>query len=269
MAKSAPALPAVLLIGGLDPQGCAGILADSQTVSAHGCHPVPLLTCLTEQTSKGLTELGALTTEQFMNQYHAAVADFDIKTIKVGLVPNSELALHVLSIIKVLNVPVIWDPVLASSSGGISVSDDFQQYLIDHVLSHINLLTPNSIELAQLAQDKDVTKSTQHLLDNGLKSCLVKGGHSVGEWATDYFNDGEHAFYCYAEKQDKQVRGTGCVLAASIACNLALKHDMRDAIVLAKAYLTRGIRNAKPAGPYQLIAHSSLPFELPDIPKLT
>jgi hydroxymethylpyrimidine kinase/phosphomethylpyrimidine kinase/thiamine-phosphate diphosphorylase len=269
MAKSAPALPAVLLIGGLDPQGCAGILADSQTVSAHGCHPVPLLTCLTEQTSKGLTELGALTTEQFMNQYHAAVADFDIKTIKVGLVPNSELALHVLSIIKVLNVPVIWDPVLASSSGGISVSEDFQQYLLDHVLSHINLLTPNSIELAQLAQDKDVTKSTQHLLDNGLKSCLVKGGHSVGEWATDYFNDGEHAFYCYAEKQDKQVRGTGCVLAASIACNLALKHDMRDAIVLAKAYLTRGIRNAKPAGPYQLIAHSSLPFELPDIPKLT
>ncbi len=269
MAKPVTHLPAVLLIGGLDPQGCAGILADSQTVAAHGCHPVPLLTCLTEQTSKGLTELGALSTEQFMNQYHSAVADFDIAAIKVGLVPNIDIALHILSIIKVLKVPVIWDPVLASSSGGVSVRDDLQQYLIDQVLPYITLLTPNSHELAQLTQSENMTYATQQLLDQGLNGCLVKGGHLTGNWATDYFNDGKHAFYCYADKQDKQVRGTGCVLAASIASHIALKLDMRDAVVLAKAYLTRGIRNANPVGPYQLIAHSNSPLELLDIPKLT
>jgi hydroxymethylpyrimidine kinase/phosphomethylpyrimidine kinase/thiamine-phosphate diphosphorylase len=50
---------------------------------------------------------------------------------------------------------------------------------------------------------------------------------------------------------------------------MALNHDIRDAIVLAKAYLTRGIREASQVGPYQVIAHSSADFELQDIPKLT
>ncbi len=72
---------AILLIGGLDPQGCAGLIADSQTVTAHGCHPVPLVTCLTQQTQAGLSQLGALEIDQFIQQYQSCVADFDIAAI--------------------------------------------------------------------------------------------------------------------------------------------------------------------------------------------
>jgi len=262
-------LPAVLLIGGLDPQGCAGISADSQTVSNHGCHPVPLITCLTEQTSQGLTALGEVTLGQFWNQYESAVADFDIAAIKVGLVPNIEIAKVLLSIIKQHDVPVILDPVLASTSGGVSVSDDVQQFLVESVLPEITLLTPNTIELQQLTLQDNQTTASQSLLDLGLNACLVKGGHSDSQWATDYFTDTTTKFYCYTDKLDKNVRGTGCVLASSIASNMALNHDIRDAVVLAKAYLTRGIREAKHIGPYHVIAHSSADFELIDIPKLT
>lgn len=261
--------PAVLLIGGLDPQGCAGIIADSQTVTVHGCHPVPLVTCLTEQTQVGLSQLGALDVNQFMNQYHACVADFDIAAIKVGLIPNLEIAQAVLTILKKHDVPVIWDPVLASTSGGVSVSSDVQNYLLEQLLPEITLLTPNAIELVQLTQQYNQTQATEALLNKGLNACLVKGGHADSQWATDYFNDNTHAFYCYADKQAKQVRGTGCVLASSIASNMVLHHDIRDAIVLAKACLTRGIRNASRVGPYQVITHSSAEFELQDIPKLT
>lgn len=261
--------PAVLLIGGLDPQGCAGILVDSQTVNAHGCHAVPLVTCLTEQTQAGLSYLGALEINQFMGQYQAAVADIEIKAIKVGLVPNLEIAGAVLTILKQHNVPVIWDPVLASTSGGISVSDDVQNYLLVFLLPEITLLTPNMVELAQLTQQHDKIQATDDLLNAGLNACLVKGGHSDSPSATDYFNDNDNAFYCYATKQAKQVRGTGCVLASSIASNMALKHDIGDAIVLAKAYITRGIREASRVGPYNVITHSNADFELQDIPKLT
>jgi hydroxymethylpyrimidine kinase/phosphomethylpyrimidine kinase/thiamine-phosphate diphosphorylase len=261
--------PAVLLIGGLDPQGCAGIMADSQTVTAHGCHAVPLVTCLTEQTQAGLSHLGALQINQFMGQYLAAVADFDIAAIKVGLIPNLELAGAVLTILKQHDVPVIWDPVLASTTGGVSVSSDVKIYLVESLLSEITLLTPNTIELAQLTQQNNQTQASDILLNAGLNACLVKGGHANSQWATDYFNDNSNAFYCYAEKQAKQVRGTGCVLASSIASNMALKHDLRDAIVLAKAYVTRGIREANQVGPYNVIAHSNADFELQDIPKLT
>jgi len=260
---------AVLLIGGIDPQGCAGIMADSQTVSAHGCHPVPLITCLTQQTHQGLTDFGSLDVEQFIKQYRSAVADIEIAAIKVGLIPNLDIAQAVLAILKQHNVPVIWDPVLASTSGGVAVSSEVQDFLLQTLLPEISLLTPNTVELAQLTQQDDQIEASQYLLSTGLNACLVKGGHADSKWATDYFIDPSHSFYCYDYKQAKNVRGTGCVLAASIASNMAMNHDIRDAIVLAKAYLIRGIRKAKKVGPYYVVTHSSDEFELCDIPKLT
>lgn len=259
--------PAVLLIGGLDPQGCAGITADIQTVSAHACHPVPLLTCLTEQSSTGLTAMGSLSEAKFMQQYRSALADFDIKAIKVGLVPDGEIAQCVSEIISRHDVPVIWDPVLASSSGGLGVTQDVQ-LVLKSALSKITLLTPNLPELAQLTGSNELKLATQNLFANGLQACLVKGGHADSFWATDYFDDNQHAFYCYSDKQDKQVRGTGCVLASSIACHLALGHDRRDAIVLAKAYLNRGIRLAQKLGPYHVVEHAMTELVLQDMPKL-
>lgn len=267
--KMTSSLPTVLLIGGLDPQGCAGIIADSQTVSSHGCHPVPLITCLTEQSSKGLISLGALELSQFNNQYQSAVVDYDIAAIKVGLVPNIEIAQAVLNIVKQHNVPVIWDPVLSSTSGGVSVSSNVQHFLLKNLLPEISLLTPNTVELAQLTQQRNPIHASKRLLELGLNACLVKGGHNDSEWATDYFIDQSTEFYCYADKQAKSVRGTGCVLASSIASNMPINLDIRDAIVLAKAYLTRGIRDAKSIGPYHVIAHSNADFELCDMPKLT
>jgi len=213
--------PTVLLIGGLDPQGCAGLMADSLTVSAHGCHPVTLVTCLTEQTQAGLSHLGTLEVSQFMNQYQACVADFDIATIKVGLIPNLAIAEAVFTLLKQHDVPVIWDPVLASTSGGEPVSNDVKNYIIEQILPEITLLTPNTVELTQLTQQGNHIKATNILLNKGLNACLVKGGHVDSHWATDYFNDNSNAFYCYADKQAKNVRGTGCVLASSIASNMA------------------------------------------------
>ncbi len=261
--------PAILLIGGLDPQGCAGMMADSQTVHAHGCHAVPLMTCLTEQTQTGLTALGALSPEQFMRQYESCVADFDIAAIKVGLIPDVAIASCVKTIIEKHKVPVIWDPVLASTSGGETVGAEFQQYLIENLLIDITLLTPNAIELEQLTKYDSTLNAVNYLFNHGLNACLVKGGHQDSKLATDYYSDNANSFYCYADKQAISVRGTGCVLASSIASYLALNYDVRDAVVLAKAYVTRGMRNAYRIGPYHLIAHSSNHVELCDMPKLT
>jgi len=262
--------PAILLIGGLDPQGCAGISADIQTAASHNCHAVPLLTCLTEQTSQGLTALGNLSAEQFMAQYHAAVADFDIAAIKIGLIPNLAIAQCIEQIINQHDVAVVLDPVLASTSGGVSIDDDVQQFILQKLLSKVTLLTPNLPELSQLLNitDLELELATTNLLTTGLKACLVKGGHAESAWASDYFNDGENQFHCYQDKLAKNVRGTGCVLATSIASQLAHGQDIRDAIVLAKAYVNKGIRLADDLGCYQVFKHSMAELELIDLPKL-
>ncbi|PHS70277.1 MAG: thiamine phosphate synthase [Methylophaga sp.] len=267
------AKPAILLIGGIDPQGCAGITADIQTVTTHGCHPVPLMTCLTEQTSQGLTHTGALTEQVFMGQYLACVADFNIAAIKIGLIPNITIARCISHIIDRYDVPVVLDPVLASTSGGLAIDNNVQQFILRELLSKTTLLTPNLPELAALTQiDKPVLnqleKITKNILSTGLGICLVKGGHADSQWAADYFNDGTSSFYCYQQKLAKDVRGTGCVLATSITCHLALGQDSRDAVVLAKAYLYRGIRLADQIGCYDVFKHDMAELQLQDLPKL-
>jgi hydroxymethylpyrimidine kinase / phosphomethylpyrimidine kinase / thiamine-phosphate diphosphorylase len=260
--------PAVLLIGGLDPQGCAGITADIQAVTTHQCHPVPLVTCLTEQTSQGLMHTGTLSEDEFMGQYKACVADFDIAAIKIGLIPNLGIARCISQILEQHDVPVILDPVLASTSGGIAVTDDVQQFIVQELLGQVTLLTPNLPELATLTQTVALESATNKLLLAGLKACLLKGGHADSAWASDYFQDAENAFYIYQTKLDKDVRGTGCVLASSIASHLAFGQDIRDAVVLAKAYVNQGIRQADELGCYSVFKHSMAEMQLEDLPKL-
>lgn len=264
------AKPAVLLIGGLDPQGCAGIAADIATVQHHDCHALPLVTAMTEQSSGGLTELGAVSPAKLMAQFENCSVDFEIAAVKIGLIPNIEIAECIKQILQQLGgIPAVLDPVLASTSGGESVSAEVQAYIFKELLPLITLLTPNLPELQVLTGISGSPEKAAHeLRRGGLNACLVKGGHRDSDFATDYFVFDDAEFYCYQEKRDKQVRGTGCVMASSIAAHLASGQDIRDAVVLAKAYISRGIRLSEKAGPYQLIAHSREPMKLEDIPRL-
>lgn len=262
--------PTVLLIGGLDPQGCAGIAADIATVQHHDGHALPLITAMTEQSSTGLTALGAVSPDKLLAQFQNCLADFEIKAVKIGLIPNLEIAEAIKKMLSQLpDVPVVLDPVLASSSGGEVVPAEVQAYLYQQLLPDITLLTPNLIELQQLTAGGDsVEQSAATLRQAGLNACLVKGGHAEGDFASDYFVFDKGGFYCYQPRLDVHVRGTGCVLASSIAAHLAAGQDIRDAVVLAKAYIFRGIRLSREVGRYRVIEHSRDAMSLEDIPRL-
>lgn len=263
--------PVVLLIGGLDPQGCAGISADLLTAAQHDCHAVTLISARTEQSSAGMTQLGAVCVEKFMAEYRCIRTDFDIQAIKIGLIPNLEIATCIKQILTELPaVPVVLDPVLAATSGGIGVSAQVQAYIVEHLLADISILTPNLDELQRLFPASAMQDAVNGLLNNGLSAILVKGGHQQSELVTDFYQQEETAFYLYADRiNTSNVRGTGCVLASSIACHLAHQQDMRDAVVLARAYINRGIRLANSAGPYRTVHHSQQPLVLEDLPKLS
>ncbi|WP_297810259.1 thiamine phosphate synthase [uncultured Methylophaga sp.] len=262
--------PAVLLIGGLDPQGCAGIAADIATVQHHDCHALPLITAMTEQRSTGLTDLGAVNPQKLLAQFADCQRDFEVRAVKIGLIPSLSVAEAVIQILAQLpGVPVVLDPVLASSSGGVGVSDEVQQYLLAELLPAITLLTPNLKELRLLSGDhQSIELAANHLRQTGLNACLVKGGHSDGDYASDYFQFDEGGFYCYQNRLEADVRGTGCVLASATAAHLASGQDIRDAVVLAKAYVHRGIRQSRSAGPYAVMEHSRESLTLEDMPRL-
>lgn len=264
-------LQAILLIGGVDPQGCAGLTADIQTVSHHGFHPLPLITCVTEQTQHGMRALNPLTAEKFLRQYESCVADFDIAAIKIGLIPNLQIAKAIEKIIRLHDVPVVMDPVMAATSGGEQIASEVLEFVRKSVLPKITLLTPNLPEMACLTENPkaSVEKQVRELIEAGLSACLLKGGHGDQGFVSDYFANAFTQFYCYQTRLKKNVRGTGCVLASSLACYLAQGEDIRDAVILSRSYINRGIRQSQSLGPYQVFSHQRQPFELRDIPRLS
>lgn len=264
-------IPAILLIGGIDPQGCAGLTADIQTVSHHGCHPLPLITCMTDQNQHGMQALNPVSRERFLKHYENSVADIDVAAIKIGLIPTLEIARCIEYIINQHNVPVVLDPVMSATSGGQAVAAEVIDFVRNVLLPKISLLTPNLPELRELTeqQQQSLEKQARQLIESGLSACLVKGGHDNQGFVSDYFVNAATHFYCYQPRLEKNVRGTGCVLASSLACHLAQGDDLRDAIILSRSYINRGIRESFVSGPYQLFAHQRQPIELRDFPRLS
>ena len=82
----------------------------------------------------------------------------------------------------------------------------------------------------------------------GARAVVVTGGHL--EKAVDVFYDGKamEVFVGDHIKPDN-THGTGCTFSAAVASNLALGRQLRDSIVLAKAYVTEAIRKAYAVGP--------------------
>lgn len=250
--------PAILLIGGLDPQGAAGLTADIQTVNQLGGHPVPLVTCLTEQTANGITAINALSAANFAAQLGCCTADFPIAAVKIGLLPNAEIASLVADWLRSQSLPVVLDPVLAASSGGKHTGQPVIKVIQEQLLPQVSLLTPNLPELQLLAGTGSKQQQIARLREQGLAACLLKGGHESGELSTDIYQDGHEQFYVTTPRFHYTVRGTGCALATAIVSFLANQYDLREAVVLARSYLNQNYQKAEKLGPYRLLQHQPL-----------
>ena len=93
-----------------------------------------------------------------------------------------------------------------------------------------------------------VTTTARKLVEMGARAVVVTGGHL--DKAIDVFFDGSalEVFIGDRVKPDN-THGTGCTFSSAIAANLALGRQLRDAVVLAKAYVTEAIRKAYVVGP--------------------
>ena len=82
----------------------------------------------------------------------------------------------------------------------------------------------------------------------GAKGVLLKGGHLADD-ATDILYDGhEFIHFTSARIRTRNTHGTGCTLSSAIAANLALGQKMKQAVTLAKDYITVAIEHSLSIG---------------------
>lgn len=247
-------------IAGSDSGGGAGIQADLLTMRAFGVHGCSLITAITAQSSVAVARVELVSEQMLAAQWQTLLADLPPVAIKIGLVASRAQQQQLATLLATLptTIPVIIDPVLIASCGDTLTLDSGSDALpeLPELYRFASLLTPNLPELAALTglavtTPEQIITATECLLTKGVRAVLVKGGHASGckRLALDYLASTRQQYWLASPRIDTEHNhGTGCSLASAIASGLALGYPLDDAVVLAKAYLNRGLSAAYATG---------------------
>ncbi|NIP99668.1 MAG: bifunctional hydroxymethylpyrimidine kinase/phosphomethylpyrimidine kinase [Nitrospinaceae bacterium] len=240
-------VPTVLTIAGSDSSGGAGIQADIKTISAHELQAATVITSVTSQNSTGVQAVFHLPPEQVEAQLNAVLEDGRPAAVKTGMLGNDELVECVARRLKRARVKnLVVDPVIKSSSRKTLLSKKGVAALMDKLLPLASLVTPNIPEAeilsgVRIKRPQDRLKAAKAIHKLGARHVLIKGGHAKGN-ADDFLFDGKQHHVFEGERIGKiDWHGTGCMLSAAIASNLALGLDVPLAVEKAKATVRLGI----------------------------
>ena len=112
----------ILLIGGHDPTGGAGITADIETAQNYNFHAISILSCTTIQNTSKFTKINKMPDNYLINCFKEIIKEFSIDVVKIGLLPNINISKEVFSILqhkKLNKVPIIVDPIIKSGNNKI------------------------------------------------------------------------------------------------------------------------------------------------------
>lgn len=231
----------ILCIGGLDPSGAAGILADARMVESQACR-VAALNLL--DTWQGPSRFGgAIPTplDTLQRQWEALFTEERPAAVKIGAVADIRQADWLAAALEPLQLPLVIDPVLLSSSGG----QLGNAAAIRRLAPLASLLTPNrreASELFGLSEDDPgwspscpaplLVTGADHASEQGLRQIehrLLQPG------ATHRFG---------TRLRPGRYRGSGCLLASAIACALARGESLPAACVASLEVVDRWLARA-------------------------
>ncbi len=250
--SQSPHPPVVLIIAGNDPSGGAGVTADTQAVSALGCHPAPVITALTVQDTLNAYRVEVSDPDLVAEQAATVLDDLPVAAVKLGLLGNAEVGEAVAGVLDSHpELPVVLDPVLVAAGGARLAEENLIDCLKQRLMPLSTVLTPNASEARSLAPDaKDPAARAEYLRGLGSDWVLHKG---ADEDTPDVDNilfgpDGQREDFRW-ERLPGQYHGSGCTLASAIAAPLAHGDDPPLAVQHAQHWtwlaLSRGWRLGK------------------------
>lgn len=225
---------AVLCIGGLDPSGRAGLLADARAVEGVGGRALCVATALTFQSSTHARGFVAVEPDVLRRQLDVLLEDEPINAIKLGQLASLENA-RVLAE-RLPPCPLVVDTPLVTSSGVLLLpqSDVFEAY--EPLFRRATLVTPNAVEA--LALSRNLSDPIEAVRSIPTTAVLLKGGHLGGEKVVDrLFVERTEVASWESERLPGRYRGTGCRLASAIAAELGKGEGLRTAISSARTWL--------------------------------
>jgi len=238
----------ILIIGGHDPTGGAGITADIETANHFNCHPLSILTCTTIQDTSGVTKISNMPKDYIYKCFDKLINEFKVNVIKIGLIPSltaSKEILRILSNKKIKNIPIIIDPIIKSGSGTELVTKNNLNYVIKNIYPKSDLLTPNIYEYNIIKKLFNIDNNINNIL---VTNYSVKNNEIVLNLKTSNFQK-EKNFSI--KKFKKKFHGTGCTFSTAIACNISKNISIEKSIKISLLYMKESIINSSVKGKKQ------------------
>ena len=239
----------ILTIAGSDTCAGAGIQQDLKTITSLGHYAVTVTTALTAQNTVGVQRVMPVPAEMLQAQLDSILSDIDIAAVKTGMIPDALSARIIVTALRQLDVPIVCDPVMISTSGTQLMSDECIETVKNELFPICTLVTPNIPEAMRLtgeatADNRDIGNM---LVERYGTAFLLKGGHAEGTMMTDrlYTTDGAVHEYTSPRIATTNLHGTGCTLSSAVATLLAEGQSLADSVRGAKALIDKGIKQGR------------------------
>ena len=218
----------ILIIGGHDPSGGAGVMMDANICRLNECHPLTLITAETVQNSQISKDNFPANEKVFKKQLDFILDDIKPDAIKIGLIGSYEIARVIKNFLVNVKMPVVIDPVIRPTSGNSFLNNKAIEFMRDELLPLASIVTPNEDELLKLSNKKNIENSIEFLYELGIKNILVTGKIKNNKIVNYLFSDGSDSFQFKNNLLKGYFHGTGCMLSSLITIFLAKKFSVVD-----------------------------------------
>ena len=232
--------PFVMTIAGHDPSGGAGLTSDCKTFEQLKVQGLTVCTAVTVQTEDQFHSVNWVNNNLVLEQVDTLIQRYHPGVVKIGLIQSATLLQQIIQQLQkqLNNTFIIWDPILSSSSG-FYFHNDIQDF--ESTLVAVSLLTPNRIEAEKLFGSNDARFIQDRCRDMHLQAVLLKGGHSIRNKGDDLLITCNDIINIKGEQQHlvSDKHGTGCILSAAIAAELAKGNNLVQSCITGKRYVER------------------------------
>lgn len=253
--------PRILVFSASDPSAGAGLQADILTIASLGCHPLTVVTALTVQDTVGVDSVHPVDAELVERQARQLLEDMPVAAFKLGVLGSLENVVAVAEIVSDYpDVPLVFDPVLASGRGDEFSNEDMISAMRELLLPQTTVITPNAPEARRLAEsdedenEPDAEECARRLVGLGAQHVLITGTHENTPMVVNsLFGEGGLIRRDRWERLPGSYHGSGCTLASAIAACIARGADIEEAVRDAQEYTWQTLANGFRPGMGQFI----------------
>lgn len=244
-------IPKILLIGGSEPLGCAGIQADLKAVCACGGYGAAALSCIVDEDTHRVKSIHPLPAQLIVEQCISCLQSMDVDCIKTGLLYSAETVRTIGEILhRFNNIPLIIDPVFVGYAKTLLITPDVIEAYQKYLFPLAALITPNATECEILLQRSLKTDNVQSELKElcqwGNYSIIMKSVFMEGKVCDYFYESKTDSLKAYSKvpirKKDEGIRDAGDSFASSIATYLGKQYPLSDAIWRAEFFIDNSIQ---------------------------